>query len=79
MGPDKILALAVTHSDVDGIAIVIHLLPAKGVLDRAVVDLIQIPLVEQRDRTAAGFTAPAWGLYLDRVFYEQMPNERMEG
>ncbi len=36
-------------------------------------------ILEQRDRTAAGFTAPAWGLYLDRVFYEQMPNERMEG
>ena len=36
-------------------------------------------ILEQRDRAAAGFTAPAWGLYLDRVFYEQLPDERMEG
>ena len=36
-------------------------------------------ILEQRDRAAAGFTAPAWGLYLDRVFYEQLPDDRMEG
>ena len=36
-------------------------------------------ILERRDRAAAGFTAPAWGLYLDRVFYEQLPDERMEG
>ncbi len=36
-------------------------------------------ILEQRDRAAAGFTAPAWGLYLDRVFYEQLPDDQMEG
>ena len=32
-------------------------------------------IIESRDRAMAGFTAPAWGLYLDQVFYD---NERLE-
>ena len=76
MGPDKILALAVAHGDVDGIAIVIHLLPAKGVLDRAVVDLIQIPLAGAavpgmkviRHLTAVSHRNVAGQLYIERAY-----------
>ncbi len=31
-------------------------------------------IIESRDRKAAGATAPAWGLYLDRVFYNENIN-----
>ena len=28
-------------------------------------------ILQAKDRAAAGATAPAWGLYLDKVFYDK--------
>lgn len=37
-------------------------------------------ILSGRDRSAAGFTAPAWGLYLDKVFYDsERLNQQLEG
>ena len=37
-------------------------------------------ILEQKDRSVAGATAPAWGLYLDQVFYDwHKPENESEG
>ena len=37
-------------------------------------------ILEKKDRSAAGATAPAWGLYLDQVFYDwHKPENESEG
>ena len=37
-------------------------------------------ILQAKDRAAAGATAPAWGLYLDRVFYDGVcPVQEVEG